>query len=186
MSTALCQRLSFISSSSTTSFVSLAQIPNISLWVNLCRQLRVPPYQMNRGIKLILRLKPVRLPNIVRSDGLPSSHRGGTNTFRMIFIDQSYLLSPILLLYGLGTPVRINCKSYAWLMTKRWSHLVVTPSIWSDDIANNAIHPISVAAQHERKVQWSERGRILGARFSRGRYIHVPATLGRLAQLVSR
>ena len=69
-----------------------------------------------------------------------------------MFIDQSYHVSPILLVYGLVTPMKIEGESYALLITL-WTHSDdVALAVRSDDIANNAIRPMSVASQHKREV----------------------------------
>jgi hypothetical protein len=94
-------------------------------------------------------------------------------------------MSPILLVFDLVTPMKIEGELNA-LLIAFWTHSDdVALAVRSYDIANNAIRPISVALQHKREVQGLKRGRVLNTRLVRGWYDHVPTMFGELAQGVS-
>jgi hypothetical protein len=130
-------------------------------------------------------LQPTVSSEKIATSALPSSHRGGNKNLFVIFFDQSYLMSPILLVYDLVTTMKIEGESYALLIALRTHSDDVALAVRSYDIANNAIRPISVASQHKREVQGLKRGRVLNTRLARGWYDHMPTMFGELAQGVS-
>ncbi len=77
-------------------------------------------------------------------------------------------MSPILLVYDIVTPMKIEGELNA-LLIALWTHSNnVALAVRSYDIANNAIRPISVASQHKRKVQGLKCGHVLNTRLARG------------------
>ena len=106
--------------------------------VQSCLIIACPPSTNYRA------LQPTVSAEKIASAAILSSHRGGNNTLFAIFIDQSYLMSPIVLVHGLVTPMKIEGKSYA-LWSTLWAHSDdVALDIRSDDIANNAIRPMFI------------------------------------------